>query len=289
MGIAQEQNLEISNFIELAEKYKKGEQHYLAYINYLNYYMLSNDVTKKNDALIEALKICVSAEQFDDAEKLMSLIARDPEINAEKFNYCYSYLLQQKNMFSKSDIYLRHVGDSIKYTDDYYFLKSYLKLMQNQPRESKAILSQISAEKYDFGANVTAIRNAFGNEKEIKRKMTLISVPLSMVVPGLGQAYAGFRFDAVKNFGYNILFAYTTYASWQYELERPRDERNYFFPATSSVIFGLFYLVNIYNTINVTQKANMFFKNKFYKEIAQSFQMVLNGNSFQTRICIPLN
>jgi hypothetical protein len=289
VGIAQESNFKIDSFSELADKYKTEGLYYLAYVNYLNYYMLSSDFTKRENALLEALKICVTYEQFDDAEKVMNLVSIDAEINEEMFIYFYSYLLLQKNQFSKSDIYLRNVSDSLKSTYDYYFLKSYLKLMQNQSRESIELLSQINTSTYDYGDQVITILNAYKNEKVIRRIKPLISVPLSMILPGSGQAYAGFQYDAIKNFGYNILFGYTSYTSWKHEFELPINERNYFFPLTSSVIFGFFYIVNIYNTINVTQKANLFYKNRFYNEVAQNFQVVLNDNTFQARICIKLN
>ncbi|MFQ5825222.1 MAG: hypothetical protein ACE5JB_14330 [bacterium] len=101
-----------------------------------------------------------------------------------------------------------------------------------------------------------------------------------MILPGAGQAYSGFYFDAIQDFGLNLVLGYAAYASWRHELDYKRRDRNYVMPIISTAIWGIFYLTNLYNSVNAAEKANLYRENVYYSYILEKFQFILKNKDF---------
>jgi len=161
------------------------------------------------------------------------------------------------------------------------FLRAYAQLTYfNYPEGSVRYLAQIHGENFRYPKILSDIKTAMNARPSGTKKYKAIAVPLSVLLPGSGQLYAGFYFDGVQSLGFNLILGYATYVSWRHELDRPRGDRNSTLPVLSSAVSGLFYLSNIYNTINAVDKANLHRQNKHYSAILEKFRVVLKDDGY---------
>jgi len=281
---ADDKYVEVSDLKKLAENFKKNDEHFLSYIFNFSSYFLSTNENEKLEFGLNALDSCLLTQHFEEAERIITILSNDfPEIN-EFLKYKYGYILIKSNRFIDGEIYLRNLQNSNIDINKILLLRAYAKINSNQIESCKDILSRIDINNFNYSKELEEIKFGLSNPKKIKKKHTFIALPLSILIPGAGQAYSGFYFDAIQDFAFNSILGYSTYASWKLEMSYNRKNRNYILPICSSAVFGIFYLTNLYNAINSTQKANLYIENQFYKKYIDKFDIIVNDKEFMLQI-----
>jgi TM2 domain-containing membrane protein YozV len=202
-----------------------------------------------------------------------------------KMKYSYSLLMQKD--YTRAGIYLSKIGDPGLFKNQYHFMKAYAEINTRQKPECIKDLDLID-NPFIAGDELTAIKNELADPAKIKKKHIGLALPMSAIVPGLGQAYSGFYFDALQSFGLNAAFGIGAYSAWKYELSKGKTNRNYVLPSLSTLILSAFYITNLFNSVNVTQKANLYSENQYYRKIANRFDIVLDRNQYFIRFKIDL-
>lgn len=249
---------------------------------------MSKDSSAKLSAGLEALNICLKNDKFLEAEKIYLKLWKDfPKIKNELM-YKYGYSLLMSGEYADGDIYLRETKlQNRKIRNKIYFLRAYSKLNNNQPKKSRYYLNKID-ENFKYDEKLNLIKRELSKDPVYSKKYKFISVSLSMIIPGSGQAYSGFFFDAVQDFGFNAILGYAAYVSWKHEMGYKRKNRNYIMPILSTSVWGIFYLTNLFNAANAADKANLYNENSYYNSILDKFQIILNDKNYFLNIELNL-
>jgi len=271
------QTIDALTFYELGKKYENCNEDFLAYGNYLNYYFVGNDSLKQFESGIKSVCLGLKNDKISESTALLlDMKKKFPSITALDYDYFYLLKISNKEpdalMFGKQ----LKVADSL--SDRSSFLKAASYLYNNQPLACCGELVCISRD-FKYYDQAQKIYNDLNNP-EYKQKSLLLAAGASGIFPGAGQVYSGFLFDGLTILSYNLITGAAAYSSWRYELEREHSKRNYFFPVTLSTIWGFTYLLNIYNAANSAQKANLFYQNKFYTDILNSFDISIKDNRY---------
>jgi len=265
---------------------EKGEYQLSYYYNY-SAYILEKDPVKKTSAAIDAVDACLIAGHYAEADRIIfDLDSTGPEV-ADLLRMKYAYSLLRQKDFTRAGVYLSSIKGDVKWPDQYHFMKAFTEISSKQKEACKTELGMIG-DKFGASDEISSIMADLNSNKTFRKKHVAIALPLSAILPGLGQAYSGFYFDALQSFGLNTAFGIGTYASWKYELTKSKDNRNYVLPSISTLIFSAFYITNLFNAVNVTQKANLFSEDQYYRKIADKFDMVLDQNGTFIRLKINL-
>lgn len=280
-ALAQEQTFHVADLRRLAKQFRQTDQPFLSYAYNLAFYHLTKDSTEKFQAGLEALRTSIATSHFDDGKKVLDLLVNDFPGCKNYLTYQYGYLLIRSGQYGKGDTYIRDFQDVQMLSDRVKFLRAYAQLTYfNYPEGSVRYLSQIEGENFPYPNILSDIKTAMNTRPPGTKKYKAIAIPFSVVLPGSGQFYAGFYFDGVQSLGFNLILGYATYVSWRHELDRPRGDRNLTLPILSSAVSGLFYLSNIYNTINAVDKANLYRQNKHHSAILEKFRVVLKDDGY---------
>jgi hypothetical protein len=92
----------------------------------------------------------------------------------------------------------------------------------------------------------------------------------------------------MQAFGLNAAFGIGAFSAWKYELSKDKPNRNYVLPSLTTLIFSAFYITNLFNSVNVTQKANLYSENQYYRKIADHFDIILDRNQYFIRFKIDI-
>jgi hypothetical protein len=278
---AQDSTLQISDLRHLAKQFQSADQSFLSYVYNLSYYHLTADSAAKLAAGFDALKACIRAKRFDEGKQVIGLLASDFPQLENYLKYQFGYALIRNGEYGEGDKFVREVAEIPALHDRCQLMRAYTKLVYfNHPQGSLELLSEFSGDRFEHGDSLMAIKAALSSKPRGVKKYNAIAVPMSVILPGSGQFYAGFHFDAVQSFGFNLITGYATYASWRYELDKPRGDRNYVLPILSSVASGIFYLSNIFSTVNAVNKANLYRENQHYRAIIEKFRFILSDDEY---------
>lgn len=281
---ADDNYIKVSDLKSLADNFKKNNEHFLSYIFNFSTYYLTNNKNEKLEFGLNALDSCLLTQHFEEAERIITILSNDfPEKN-EFLKYKYGYVLIKSNRFIDGEFYLRDLQNNNIDINKILLLRAYAKINSNQIESCKDILGKIDTNNFKYSKELEEINYELSKPKKIKKKHILIALPLSIFIPGAGQAYSGFHFDAIQDFAFNSILGYSTYASWKLEMSYNRENRNYILPVSSSIIFGVFYLTNLYNAINSAQKANLYIESQYYKNLINKFDIIINDNIFMLQI-----
>jgi len=287
-AFGQDSTLQVEHLKILAQQFKHTEQPFLSYSYNLAYYHLVNDSTEKLNAGFDAFRTAISSQRFDEAKLVIGLLSsRFPDLKSY-LQYYFGYALIRNQQFGEGDRFIREAGNLPDSREQSRFLRAYTKLAYfNDPNGSLELVSQIDRSSFPFSDTLTAIKTELASEPKGAKKYQSIAVPLSIILPGSGQFYAGFHFDALQSFGFNLLTGYATYVSWRHELDQDRGDRNYVMPIISSFVSSLFYLSNIFSTVNAVNKANLYRLDQHYRGILQKFQFVLSQEAYFFKVQLP--
>ncbi len=275
---AQNDTFHVRDFRVLGETFFNEGNFLLSYFNNLNYYHLSDNSAEKLNAGIQALEACIRTENFELAEDLVFIMGKDyPEV-VDYLKYKYAYSLSLSHRYSRANLYLNSITEKIFFDPQYSLLQAYNRMNLNQIRTSIRYLENAMQTQSPYIEQLGDILSLINSGPENKAKSPVLSLFMSAIIPGTGQLYNGFYYDAARSFGLNALFGYATYASWKYELSR--DKINYVLPVSSTMIFAVFYLTNIYNTINLNRRANMYYENQFYRGVLNRFEVIINDQGY---------
>jgi hypothetical protein len=283
----QDTSLNISTLRDLGIKFMQKGEYQLSYFYNYSYYLLSADMQKKKEAVLDAVDACLLTGHYPEAEKVIFDAENFGSGFSDQLKMKYGYSLVMQREFTRADIYLGKIEDPGRFPNQYHFLKAYTTINSNSTSECLENLKKIDSSFPDY-AEVSNIIGVLNADKKFKKKHLALSLPMSALLPGLGQAYSGFYFDALQSFGLNAAFGVGAYSAWKYELTKNKTDRNYVLPGVSTLIFSIFYITNLYNTANVTQKANLFSESEYYRKIADRFDIVLNNNSYFIRLKIRM-
>jgi len=284
----QESTLKLNDLRHIAQQFQNENQQFLSYIFNLSFYHLAKNPADKLAAGLDALDSCIITNHFQEAEQLIfELGAAFPNLK-ENLTYKYGFSLLMAGRFVDGDIYLRTLQENEDFKTKVKFLRAYATLNLNQPRQCLRYLNDIEGRKFPRPEKLNEIKHALKMKPKGAKRYKAIALPLSMVIPGAGQAYSGFYFDAIQGFGFNLVLGYAAFASWQHELDYKRGDRNYVMPIISTTVWGVFYLTNIYSAANAAEKANLYRENVYYSNILQKFQLILKDRDYFLNISLNL-
>jgi hypothetical protein len=278
--------LEISDLRILGKQFQDGNKPFLSYIFNLCFYHLTADSAEKLHAAFDALSSCIITEHFHEASTIIEQLTMDFPHLSEKLKYLYGYSLLSMGRFTEGDLYLRELENHDEFRTRVLFLRAYVKLNTNQPGECSKYLEEIYKDEFPYSESLEELQISLKKGPKGIPKYKTIAVLLSAILPGAGQAYAGFYFDAIQSFGFNLALGCGSYAAWRHELDHPREKRNYILPVITTGIWGTFYFVNLYNAANVSQKANLYRDNVYYSRILERFQVVIEDEKYFLNIGI---
>jgi hypothetical protein len=287
-GIAQDNDFRINDLRRLAAKFESNGQYLLSYIYNLSFYHLTNDTTRKFISGWDALQLCLKTKHLDEGELLVQQMLTDYPHKKNFLLYNMGYLLVLNGKFDEGIDYFDRMSDSDSYDDRINILRAYTALCFNQPTESTNILSAVRIDNFSYNKQLAEIESSLRSEPAGSKKYKSIALPLSMILPGAGQFYSGFYFDALHSFNFNLILGYAAFASWRYELGLSNEKRTYILPIFSSLVWGVFYLSNLYNAANVVDKANLSRWNSHYNGILDKFRLIIEDNSYFLKYNITL-
>lgn len=285
--IAQDTTLNINDIRKLGIEFGKKGIYQLSYFYNFSYYLLSKDSTERVNAAIDAIDACLLSNHYNEAEQIIFSLENYSSDLTDVIKLKYGYSLVMQKQFTRGKIYLDKIQNKELFKDQFYFLKAYSEINTNQVPECISSLKQISNTFINY-KGVEDIQSDIQGDRKIRQKHLAVALPLSVLVPGLGQAYSGFYFDAIQSFSLNAAFGMGAYSSWKYEMTKEKADRNYVLPSLTTLVFSVFYITNLYNTINVTQKSNLYSRNIFYKKIIDKFDIILENNQYFVRLKVKL-
>ena len=274
-------NNNIKYIRKLGKLFKESKRYFLSYTYNLSYYYLEQDPEQKFNAGMDAVESCIINKKTEEGVKLLrEMINQFPE-KAESLNYYTAYLFLLNKSFAQASLSLESLGNlQIKneHVDVYNFLKAYSQFGNYKIEYSLNNLEKIDSS-FKAYEDVQSIIKDINKEPGYKKKSKIIAFMLSTILPGAGQFYAGAGFDGLNTLFFNLLTGSATYAAWKYELSKSRENRDFILPLASSAVFSLFYVANLYNSINIVNRVNANSQSNYYQSVLSRFNLIINKHS----------
>lgn len=271
--------IHLSDIQTLAGNLYENENYFLAYIYNIAAYNLAEKESEKFTYAINALNSCILTDHFKEGLILIRDFSSKFPNHSDYFRYLYAYSLIRSKIYMDGEIYLRNLSNSKIDSHKILCLSAYAALNSNQIEKCKTKLEKIGTG-FKYHTNINKLANQLNVGPKYKKKSPMLSLVFSSIIPGSGQAYSGFYYDAMQDFIFNSILGYSCYASWKLELNYKRKNRNYIIPILSSAVFAIFYTTNLFNSVNAAQKANLFNKNQFYKAIINKFDVIISDKQY---------
>ncbi|MBN2789197.1 MAG: hypothetical protein JXR69_03330 [Candidatus Delongbacteria bacterium] len=230
----------------------------------------------KLDSGLDALKSSLTYNRFNESEVLIKDMSQYfPQIRNDLYYY-YGYMLIRHQYFDQTT----EIFDQVQgFENNKLFLNAYTCLNNNQINKSTSSLEKINND-FKYFNEAKEIKKMLISEPEYSYKYKTVSFLLSSIIPGSGQLYSGFTFDALSSFSYVATSGSAVYATWRYEFSKKESDRNYVLPAITSIGFTIFYITNLYNSVNVAEKANLFNQSQYYSKILDKFKLIIDDNKY---------
>lgn len=265
-------NDSIDNYLKLGEEYYLSNQYFLSYQNYSSAFLLEEDREKALEYGNKALESCINVNRINEGrwliEKLSSI-----EDKKEYYDSLSILLLLKNNKIKHADNILSNYDNS---KENLQILTAYSLFLKDDYIQSMEVVNSINLdiEKLDN------LKISFNVEPDFDKKSPVLAGILSGIIPGAGQIYTGHTFDAVNSLSLTGLLGGTSGVLWYYEMERDHNDRNYFLPTFSTVLFSFFYITNIYNSVNSANRYNSFQENNYYGNVLDKFKLIINDTGF---------
>lgn len=265
-------NDQVDNYIKLGEEYYSSRQYFLSYQNFSSAFLLEDNKELAIDYGLRALESCINVNRLQEGRWLIDKIS-SIEDNKEYYDSLSILLLLKNNQIKQADKLLK---DNDTHNDNTQILNAYSLFLKDDYKESREVVNSIIIES----ENLENLKTSFNIEPDFNKKSSVLAGILSGIIPGAGQIYTGHTFDAVNSLSMTGLLGATSGVLWYYEMERDHNKRNYFLPSLSSVMFSIFYVTNIYNSVNSANRYNSFQENQYYGSILDKFKIIINDTSF---------
>lgn len=261
----------IDKYKKLGDEYYLSNQFFLSYQNYSSAFILESNTNESLSLGIKAFESCLNAKRVKEGEwvlKSLSSIDEDPLY----YNSLLALLYLKGDKLKKANEILSEMDNP---NDNILLLKSYYSFLIDDYSNSRSQLNKVKLSNNDL----IRLKNNMNNEVSFKEKNPILGVSLSLIIPGAGQVYSGHLFDGLNALAINGLLGATSGVLWYYEMDKSHNDRNYFLPSISSIIFSLFYITNLYNSYNSVNRYNNYQKSQYYGNILKKFNIVMNNNS----------
>lgn len=260
----------IENYKMLGDEYYKSNQFFLSYQNYSSAFILEDNKKESISLGIKAFESCLNVKRVKEGEWVLNRLS-SIDNDSIYYNSLFALLYLKGDKIKKADEILSVMENS---NDNILLLKSYYSFLTDDYSNSRSLLNKVTLDNDDF----FKLKDNFNNDVAFKEKSPALGVALSMVIPGAGQVYSGHLFDGLNSFGINGLLGATSGVLWYYEMERDHNERNYFLPSLSTLVFSLFYISNLYNSYNSVNRYNNYQKSQYYGGVLKNFNVVMDNN-----------
>lgn len=254
----------------LGDEYYKSNQFFLSYQNYSSAFILEDNKKESISLGIKAFESCLNVKRVKEGEWVLNRLS-SIDNDSIYYNSLFALLYLKGDKIKKADEILSVMENS---NDNILLLKSYYSFLTDDYSNSRSLLNKVTLDNDDF----FKLKDNFNNDVAFKEKSPALGVALSMVIPGAGQVYSGHLFDGLNSFGINGLLGATSGVLWYYEMERDHNERNYFLPSLSTLVFSLFYISNLYNSYNSVNRYNNYQKSQYYGGVLKNFNVVMDNN-----------
>lgn len=284
MSVIQAQQIELSDFRTLGQIYKDSDQHFLSYIYNSSFYFLSSKNAVKLKAGLDAVNSCLLYNRHIEAEILLKdIYSTFPEYQNE-IQYYYFYLMTSMKFFDRN---LLDYSQIKGFNNRKSFLNAYLEFHENEIDKSINLLNDIDSV-FKYYNDVNLLKDQLRSKPKYNKKFKTISLLFSTFLPGLGQFYCGSSFDALNSFAFNFVTGIGTYSAWKYEFSKNENKRTYILPIISSIIFSSFYVTNLYNSVNLAEKSNLYQESKYYDSLLEKFNVIISDKEYFIMFTIPI-
>jgi TM2 domain-containing membrane protein YozV len=264
--------------MKLSESYYRTGNYFLSYLNAMNAFMLAEEGKVKYETGRTALRACLAAGKYSEAGEVIAELGSWFPDSLDRLLYlrAYTYTLSTEHL--KSSISIAGIpAESRSYQAG--LLQAFNHFNLNNYTKATGILESLQPPA-GYESYTAGLVERIAETDNYRRKSKTLSTALSAILPGAGQLYAGYPFDAMNTLVINGVAGLACLASWSYTLERPAEERGYLLASASTALFTFTYLANLYNAINLTNRANMFSKNERIREAISGFDVVINDRQF---------
>lgn len=265
-------NNDIKNYIKLGEEFYQSNQFFLSYQNYSSAFLLEKDSDVGVVYGLKALESCLNVNRLPEGKWLIGKLSL-MEGKKDYYDSLLSLLYLKNNNVKKANDLLKNLYPN---RDNIKLLNAYSLFLSDNYNESREVINSLSLEN----ENINSLKQSFNVEPVFKKKSPILAGILSGIIPGAGQLYTGHTFDAINSITMTGLLGATSGILWYYEMDREHSDRNYFLPSISTVLFSVFYVTNIYNSVNSANRYNSFSENQYYGSILDKFRIIINDSVF---------
>lgn len=265
-------NDSIDNYLKLGEEYYLSNQYFLSYQNFSSAFILEEDSEKALVYGNKALESCINLNRINEGRWLIDKLS-SMEDKKEYYDSLSILLLLKNNQVKHADIVL---SDNDISKENMKILNAYSLFLKDDYIKSREVVNTIKLNS----ERLENLKISFNIEPDFNKKSPVLAGILSGIIPGAGQIYTGHTFDALNSLTLTGLLGGTSGVLWYYEMERDHNDRNYFLPTFSTVLFSFFYITNIYNSVNSANRYNSFQENKYYGNVLDKFKLIINDTGF---------
>ena len=228
------QSITMNDFERLGKRYYQSGNYYMAYHYSLSYYHLSADSAPRLHAASRAFKASIYARQNKETRRLARIFSSDYPFLQAPLASGYLYSLSRQDLYTQALEYAAILSDEAAQGNRYHFLQAYNLLQTNRSGAARQQLGQVSPD-FPYSGALQRIRQRLQAPPETSKKSLAVALPLSIVLPGAGQVYNGFWYDAAQDFVLNMVACVGANASWKYTLSQPKTALRYCLTDLSSL------------------------------------------------------
>jgi len=268
---------ETDNIEKLREFYRTGDVPFINYLFESTSYCLEENPQKKFNYGFNAISLAVQNGQYEEAEIVLKDMIKTFPDRKEVIDIEYASLLLLHKKMNSAKVILNNMNTESNERN--FLLSFYYHLKGNQRLIANEKLNIIDSS-FSFLPEVDSLIIKLNKVPEPHPKKAFIAVSLSAIVPGSGQLYTGYYYEGLSAFGICALTGLAAGTSWLWENTNEKKDRTYILPCITTFIYGLFYVSNLYNSQNLTNRRNAMEEQIFWESERNIYLRVLQNETF---------
>ena len=239
---------------EYADYLVKNEDYFRAISVYKQLYFFSEDSSVKYNNLYNIMRAYHLGDKFGISNSYATHILENYKVNSDMIGNLHLYRGLNYYQQFQSDIAEDCFNNAIEFSNN-RLARFYLGLIEIEKLNWQSAHNMYSdlAKNYE-SENIGFLSNYLAEKSlefpKINSKSPFLASVLSLIFPGLGQAYTGHYYDGLQAFLYVTITSFAAYASYRYD---KNFNTNYVTTYISVPIAAIFYIANILGA-NLTAK-----------------------------------
>ena len=252
--------------------YLYAEKDYFRAISeYKRLLYFTNDNHIKNHCLLKISNAYLKSNKFKSSIRFSSRLLNQEDVNTDHFNKANNYIglsYYGLKVFPMAEDFFRKAASS----DTSGFSLFYLALLDVEKSKYEDASTKYHEIFQNFpDSEVSQLSQQLSSDVlkgyDVKRKNSYLAALMSAVLPGSGQIYCNHYYDGIQSFLYVGVFAFATYAAYQYD---KHCTGHYVHTAIAVSITGLFHIGNIIGAQRTASYYNLKQKENFLNHIRES-------------------